>query len=82
AFMVAKLGLNRLMVVGNPNRPMPLSHWEVACAEALRSLSETSGIRIDFSIEKGDLDRINESPICGLVSKPAPLTQFQSRAVG
>lgn len=82
AFMVAKLGLNRLMVVGNPNRPMPLSHWEVACAQALRTLSESTGIKIDFSIEKGDLDQINDSPICGLVSKPVQSAPLLARAAG
>lgn len=70
AFMVAKLGINRLMVVGNPNQPLPLEQWDIACRQAVETLSQRSGITIDFTIAEGDLDRIGQSPICGLISKP------------
>jgi len=81
AFMVAKLGLNRLMVVGNPNQPLPLAQWDIACRQALERLSEQSGITIDFTIAEGDLDRIGESPICGLVSKPTMPRGATTRAI-
>ena len=81
AFMVAKLGINRLMVVGNPNQPLPLAHWDAACREALETLSERTGIAIDFTITEGDLDRIAESPICGLVSKPTMPRYTVSQAI-
>jgi hypothetical protein len=81
AFMVAKLGINRLMVVGNPNQPLPLAQWDEACRQALKTLSERSGITIDFTITEGDLDRIGESPICGLVSKPTMPRDVVNQAI-
>ena len=82
AFMVAKLGLNRLMVVGNPNQPLPLHEWEKSCAQAIESLSKSSGLTIDFTISEGDLDRISESPICGLIGKPSMPKDAPIHAVG
>jgi hypothetical protein len=82
AFMVAKLGLNRLMVVGNPNQPLPLHEWERSCAQAIESLSTSSGLTIDFTITEGDLDRISESPICGLISKPSMPKDTRIHAAG
>ena len=82
AFMVAKLGLNRLMVVGNPNHPLPLSAWETDCRQALESLSTRTGLKIDFTITEGDLDRIADSPICGLISKPTMPRAPLSHATG
>ena len=71
AFMVAKLGINRLMVVGHPDHPLPLERWEKLCMNAVASLDEKLGYRLQLNLSEGDLDRLNEIPVCGLVSKPS-----------
>jgi hypothetical protein len=70
AFMVAKLGINRLMVVGHPDHPLPLERWESLCKKAVASLDEKLGYRLQLNLSEGDLDKINEVAVCGLVSKP------------
>ena len=70
AFMVAKLGINRLMVVGHPDHPLPLTQWTTLCQRALVSLSERVGFHIDVRLAEGRLENLSQVPICGLVSKP------------
>ena len=71
AFMVAKLGINRLMVVGHPDHPLPLTQWSTLCNRALINLSERIGFQIDVELTEGSLDNLGQVPICGLVSKPS-----------
>ena len=71
AFMVAKLGINRLMVVGHPDHPLSLDQWSVLCTRALQSLSERIGYPVDVKLTEGSLDNLSQVPICGLVSKPS-----------
>ena len=71
AFMVAKLGINRLMVVGHPDHPLPLSQWSTLCKRALVSLSDRIGFNIDVELAEGRLENLGQVPICGLVSKPS-----------
>ena len=70
AFMVAKLGLNRLMVVGHPSNPLPLRSWEQLCVKAICALEEEMGIEVTVELSQGDMDSLGETPIFGLVSKP------------
>ena len=71
AFMVAKLGINRLMVVGHPDHPLALDQWSILCTRALQSLSERIGYPVDVKLTEGSLDNLSQVPICGLVSKPS-----------
>ena len=70
AFMVAKLGLNRLMVVGHPSNPLPLRSWEQLCIKAIFALEQEMGIDVSVELSQGDMDALGETPIFGLVSKP------------
>ena len=79
AFMVAKLGINRLMVVGHPDHPLPLVQWTALCNRALVSLSERVGYQIDVQLSEGSLSNLNNVPICGLVSKPTIREQREVR---
>jgi hypothetical protein len=74
AFMVAKLGLNRLMVVGHPSNPLPLRSWEQLCIKAIFSLEQEMGVDVAVELSQGDMDSLGETPIFGLVSKPIQTT--------